>query len=95
MATMVVLHPFPQRSNPSPKVGSSSALKSLRSLSKTSAARIQRWGGGFYGDLGIFLGKFGGEGEEFEEASFEVSVRECAAVGFKECGICDHFSQCS
>ena len=50
-------------------------------------------GWGFDRDLGIVLREFGGEGEEFDEAGFEVSVREGATVGFEEGGVCDHFGE--
>lgn len=52
-------------------------------------------GWGFDRYLGIVLGEFGGKGEEFDGASFEVPVREGAAVGFEESGIRDHFGECS
>jgi hypothetical protein len=52
-------------------------------------------GWGFDRDLGIVLGEFGGEGEEFDDAGFEVAIGEGAAVGFEEGGVCDHFSELS
>jgi hypothetical protein len=50
-------------------------------------------GWGFDRDLGIVLGEFGGKGEEFDGAGFEVAIGEGAAEGFEERGVGDHFGE--